>query len=156
ANSEVLSASIREVRERDKKEARRVKLPAINNSIEKMTPDKKRGRGLGSKLKSLSAGSRTTLSNSLPRIGGLTGNGSMLNLNKTDQPPPTLTVEQTSNGRRASSSSAAERTQRLVSLRSAVLRPISDPVLHMLTVLHQLTLVCDLPPPEGIDHKRRN
>ncbi|GMR44257.1 hypothetical protein PMAYCL1PPCAC_14522, partial [Pristionchus mayeri] len=67
-----------------------------------------------------------------------------------------LTVHQASpSGRRASSSSAAERTQRLVALRSAVLRPISDPVLQMLAVLHQLTLVCDLPPPDGIDHKRR-
>uniref|UniRef100_A0A8R1YTC8 Protein kinase domain-containing protein n=1 Tax=Pristionchus pacificus TaxID=54126 RepID=A0A8R1YTC8_PRIPA len=153
SNSEVLSASIREVRERDKKESKRVKLPMINNSVEKIGSEKKTVRIAGSKLKSLSAGSRTSLSNSLPRIGGLSGNGSLMNVN-AGQPTSSLDVHASSH-RRASSSSVAERSQRLIALRSHVLRPISDPVLHMLEVLHQLVLVCDLPPREGVDHKRR-
>ncbi|GMR44328.1 hypothetical protein PMAYCL1PPCAC_14523, partial [Pristionchus mayeri] len=83
ANSEVLSASMREVREKEKKEGKRVKLPVINNSIDKAAPEKRKGRGIGNKLKSFSAGSRTSLSNSLPRIGGLSG--STMNVNRSDQ-----------------------------------------------------------------------
>ncbi|KAL6726392.1 hypothetical protein Aduo_008366 [Ancylostoma duodenale] len=114
-------------------------LPVIDNSIDKPRT-----------TKSLSAGQAsrnlpTSTSCFLPKIGG-SGRGRRVTINETDH-------------RRASSSGSVDRRigkpQEGLSVRSASLRPISDPLLDVLAQIHKIMVICDAGPSESTNHKRR-
>uniref|UniRef100_A0A0N4Y218 Serine/threonine-protein kinase (inferred by orthology to a C. elegans protein) n=1 Tax=Nippostrongylus brasiliensis TaxID=27835 RepID=A0A0N4Y218_NIPBR len=114
-------------------------LPLINNSIDKPRT-----------IKSLSAGQAsrnlpTSISCVFPKIGsGSSGRGRRVTITETDH-------------RRANSSGSIDRqkNQEGLTVRSASLRPISDPLLNILSKIHQIVLISDLSPPESTNHVRR-
>ncbi|WKY00154.1 hypothetical protein Q1695_014763 [Nippostrongylus brasiliensis] len=114
-------------------------LPLINNSIDKPRT-----------IKSLSAGQAsrnlpTSSSCVFPKIGsGGSGRGRRVTITEADH-------------RRANSSGSIERqkNQEGLTVRSASLRPISDPLLNILSKIHQIVLISDLNPPESTNHVRR-
>ncbi|KHJ94518.1 hypothetical protein OESDEN_05553 [Oesophagostomum dentatum] len=102
-------------------------------------------------VKSLSAGQTarnlpTSTSCTLPKIGG-SGQGRRVTISE-------------SNHRRANSSGSVDRrragkTQEGLSVRSASLRPISDPLLDVLAQIHKIVMISDAAPSESMNHKRR-
>ncbi|KIH66583.1 hypothetical protein ANCDUO_03092 [Ancylostoma duodenale] len=69
-----------------------------------------------------------------------------------------VTINETDH-RRASSSGSVDRRigkpQEGLSVRSASLRPISDPLLDVLAQIHKIMVICDAGPSESTNHKRR-
>ncbi|KAK5964800.1 Serine/threonine-protein kinase [Trichostrongylus colubriformis] len=111
----------------------------IDNSIDKPRP-----------IKSLSAGqpSRnlpTSTSCILPKIGG-SGRGRQVAVAEADH-------------RRANSSGSVDKrmvkSQEGLTVRSASLQPISDPLLDILSQIHKITIISELGPSESTNHKRR-
>ncbi|PIO76465.1 hypothetical protein TELCIR_01471 [Teladorsagia circumcincta] len=111
----------------------------IDNSIDKPRP-----------IKSLSAGqpSRnlvTSTSCFLPKIGG-SGRGRRVTITEADH-------------RRANSSGSVDKrlvkSQEGLTVRSASLQPISDPLLDILSQIHKIIMISELSPSESTNHKRR-
>ncbi|XGW15633.1 hypothetical protein V3C99_001240 [Haemonchus contortus] len=101
-------------------------------------------------IKSLSAGqSSRNLPNStscfLPKIGG-SGRGRRITITEADH-------------RRANSSGSVDKrmvkSQEGLTVRSASLQPISDPLLDILSQIHKIIMISELSPSESTNHKRR-
>ncbi|EYC21146.1 hypothetical protein Y032_0020g240 [Ancylostoma ceylanicum] len=114
-------------------------LPVIDNSIDKPRTTKSLSAG------QVSRNLPTSTSCFLPKIGG-SGRGRRVTITEADH-------------RRASSSGSVDRRigkpQEGLSVRSASLRPISDPLLDVLAQIHKIMVICDAGPSESTNHKRR-
>ncbi|VDO89428.1 unnamed protein product [Heligmosomoides polygyrus] len=106
-------------------------LPLVNNSIDKPR---------------ISRNLPSSSSCFLPKISGSggSGRGRRVTIAETDH-------------RRANSSGSIDKRKAAegLTVRSAALRPISDPLLDILSQIHKIVMISDLSPPESTNHKRR-